>query len=322
VHVLVTGATGFVGRAVCEGLLNAGHRVTAALRGSSADLASGCESVVVGDINDSTIWRDALDGVGAVVHLAALTHRRDRGDALAAYRRINVDGSVQLARAAVAAGVRSFVYMSSIKVNGECSPLDTNGIPSRFSGDDDPHPTTPYGRTKWEAERALHKIADGTAMRLIVLRPPLVYGPGQKGNLLHLMGAVDRGIPLPFASLDNRRSLIDVKNLAAAAVLAVAADRAVAGTYTLADVELSSADLVRAMAAALGTRACLFRCPRRILGALAYVSGRREQLDKITGSLIVDSERIAAALSWTPGRTLEESLKETVALYRAGRTGR
>lgn len=321
-RVLVTGASGFVGQAVCKALLDADHQITAAVRGLSVAIPSGYGAVAVGDINGATQWRDALEGVDAVVHLAARTHQRDGRDAIAAYRRINVDGSVRLARAAVDAGVHSFIYMSSIKVNGECSPVDAIGIPRRCSGDDDPRPITPYGRTKWEAEQALHGISAGAAMRLIVLRPPLVYGPGQKGNLLRLMRAVDRGIPLPFAGLDNRRSLIDVENLAAAVVLAVAADRTVSGTYTLADVELSSADLVRAMAAALGTRARLFRAPRRLLEMLAWLTGRRAQLDKITGSLIVERERIAAALSWAPSRSLEQSLGEAAAQYRASRAER
>jgi len=322
VRVLVTGAGGFVGQAVCAALLDADHRITAAVRGSSAVIPPGCESVVVGDIDGATAWQDAVDGVDAIVHLAARTHRRDDRDAIADYRRTNVDGSVRLVRAAVAAGVESFLYMSSIKVNGECSPVDSSGIAHRFSGDDEPRPVTPYGRSKWEAEQALQEIAAGAAMRLMVLRPPLVYGPGQKGNLLHLMRAVDRGIPLPFADLDNRRSLIDVRNLATAVALAVAADRAVRGTYTLADVDLSSADLVQAMAAALGTRARLFPLPRWLLGTMAWLTGRSGQLDKITGSLLVDSERIAAALSWAPERSLEQSLRETVAQYRRNRADR
>jgi len=318
----VTGATGFVGQAACAALLDADHNVIAAVRGIPADLAPGCESVVVGDINGATDWSGVLVGMDAIVHLAARTHRQDRRDAVAAYRRVNVDGTTQLARAALDAGVQSFVFMSSIKVNGECSPVDANGIPRRFRGDDEPHPITPYGVTKWEAELALREIAGGTAMRLIVLRPPLVYGAGQKGNLLRLMRAIDAGVPLPFAGLDNSRSLLDVKNLAAAVVLAVVADRAAAGTYTLADVELSSADLVRALAAALGTRARLFRSPQSLLGTVAWLIGRRGQLDKITGSLIVDSERIAAALSWAPGRSLEESLREAAEGYRASRADR
>ena len=320
--ILVTGATGFVGQPVCRALLEAGCAVTAAVRALPAEITTDCRSVALGSIDGSTDWTGALQGVEAIVHLAACTHRHANASSLAGYRQINVEGTRSLARAAAVAGVRRFIYMSSVKVNGEYSPPDVDGNPRRLSGDDEPRPTTDYGRTKWEAEQLLRDIAAKTGLELVILRPPLVYGPGQKGNLLRLMRAVDSGIPLPFAGLDNRRSLIDVENLAAAVVLAVASDRVVRGTYTLADVDLSSADLVRAMAAALGTRARLFQFPRYLLDAAARLTGCSGQLDKITGSLIVDSERIAAALSWAPGRSLEESLGETAMQYRAGRTDR
>ena len=139
----------------------------------------GCEPVVIGDINAGTGWSTALAGVDAVVHLASRTHKTDD----AAHRRLNFDGSARLARDALDAGVQVFVYMSSIKVNGECSTVNAQGVPTRFTGDDTPHPITNYGYSKWQAEQVLHGILHGTAMRLVVLRPPLVYGPGQKGNL-------------------------------------------------------------------------------------------------------------------------------------------
>ena len=154
-------------------------------------------------------------------------------------------------------------------------------------------------------------------MRLVILRPPLVYGPGQKGNLFRLMRAIDRGVPLPFAGLDNCRSLIDVKNLASAVVLTVAPNCAAVGPYTLADIEVSTAELVRKTAIALGSRPRLFRFPVPLLAAAARLTGRRDQLDKLTQSLVVDSTRITAATSWVPERSLEASLRETVVHYRA-----
>ncbi len=316
-RVLVTGATGFVGRAVCLALRDAGHDVSAVVRTLSAEIAAGCEPVVVGEIHSATRWRDALNDIDAVVHLAARTHESGGSDAMAAYREINVEGSASLARAAINVGARAFIYMSSIKANGECSPIDANGFPRRLSGDDDPSPTTPYGRSKWEAEQVLREIFQDTDVRLVVMRPPLIYGPGQTANLARLMAAVDKGVPLPFARLDNRRSFIDVGNLAAAVVLAVAADCKVRGTYTLADIDLSTEELVRAMASALGTRARLFPCPLRLLKVVAWLTRRSEYLNKITGSLIVDSERIANALGWAPARTLAESLEEAAASFRA-----
>ncbi len=316
-RVLVTGATGFVGRSVCLALRNAGHDVSAVVRTLSAEVAAGCEPVVVGPIHGATLWQDALHNVDAVVHLAARTHESDGTDAITVYREINVEGSASLARAALKVGARAFIYMSSIKANGECSPIDANGLPRRLSGDDEPSPTTPYGRSKWEAEQVLREIFQDTDIRLVVMRPPLVYGPGQKANLERLMAAIDKGVPLPFAGLHNRRSFIDVGNLAAAVVLAVAADCKVRGTYTLADVDLSTEELARAMATALGTRARLFSCPLRLLKVVAWLTRRSEHLNKITGSLIVDSERIVNALGWAPARTLAESLEETAAGFRA-----
>lgn len=318
-RVLVTGTTGFVGLVVCQALLDAGYDVTAAVRALPATVVPGCDIVAVGGIDGETQWQRAVDQIDAVVHLAARTHRGDGADATSAYRKVNVEGSTQLARAALTAGVSTFVYMSSIKVNGECSPLDASGQPLRFSGDDEPRPVTPYGYTKWLAEQSLSEITRGTNMRLVVLRPPLVYGPGQKANLLRLMRAIDIGIPLPFAGFTNRRSLIDVKNLASAVVLAVGRDCTAFGPYTLADIDISSAELVRAMAMALGSRPHLFRLPAALLTAAALLTGRREQLNKLTGSLLVDSTRIAAAMSWVPQRSLEESLHATVLQYRVAR---
>jgi nucleoside-diphosphate-sugar epimerase len=318
VRVLVTGANGFIGRAVCRALRDAAHTVRACVRVLPAHPVPGCELVVIGDINAETGWSAALAGVDAVVHLASRTHNKtDDAEAHAEHRRLNVDGSARLARDALEAGVQVFVYMSSIKVNGERSTVNAQGVPIRFTGDDPPHPITNYGYSKWQAEQVLHEILRGTAMRLVVLRPPLVYGPGQKGNLQRLMRATDKGIPLPFAGLENRRSLIDVDNLAVAVVVTLAADCTAAGTYTLADVDLSSADLIRAMATALGKRPRLFWLPRLSLLPVARIVGCGAQMEKITGTLIVDSKRIAAAVSWVPQRSLAESMSAAAAEYRA-----
>ena len=316
-RVLVTGSTGFVGHAVCQLLLDSGHDVTAVVRELPAEVVPGCDSVAVGSIHGETEWRHALDNVDAVVHLAARTHQDDGADAIKVYQTVNVDGTAQLARSALTAGVGTFTYMSSVKVNGEYSPVDENGLPRPFSGEDEPRPVSLYGHTKWQAEQLLNKITSGIPMRLVILRPPLVYGPGQKGNLFRLMRAIDRGVPLPFAGLNNCRSLIDVKNLASAVVLTVAPNCAAVGPYTLADIEVSTAELVRETAIALGSRPRLFRFPVPLLAAAARLTGRRDQLDKLTQSLVVDSTRITAATSWVPERSLEASLRETVVHYRA-----
>ncbi|MDA0822765.1 MAG: NAD-dependent epimerase/dehydratase family protein [Proteobacteria bacterium] len=313
-RVLVTGATGFIGRALSKKLIRDGHEVIAATRSEAGDVVDGCRRLVVGEIDGRTSWDAGLEQTDAVVHLAARTHESDRIDSASAYRTLNVDGTRKLADAAVSARVRQFVFMSSIKVNGEQSPMAADGRAHRFSADDAPEPTTEYGRSKWEAEQVLRQTLDATGTRLTVLRPPLVYGPGQKANLHALMRAVDKGLPLPLASIKNRRSLIDVDNLADALVIAMTT-RLNSTTYTLADVDVSIAALVEAMAGALGRRSNLVRCPHALLELVATICGRRAQLEKIVGSLLVDSERFIADSGWMPARTLEQSLSAAAEQY-------
>lgn len=308
-RVLVTGATGFVGRSVCRALVAAGHTVRAAVRGDPNPPLPDCETAIVGDIDGTTVWTSALDDVQAVVHLAARTHTRDPVDALAHYRRINVDGTRGLAAAARACGVGTLVFMSSIKVNGEISPLAGDGTPLRFSGDDPPRPSTDYGQSKLEAERVLSADAGNTPMRIVILRPPLVYGPGQKGNLARLARAIERGWPLPLGAMTARRSLIGVANLADAVVVAIRPGAAVSGTYTLADVDVSSAELARELGALVGRRARLLAVPVVGLGKLAALFGRGDNVMKLSQPLLVDSARFIAASAWTPRRSLRDGLR-------------
>ncbi len=204
--VLVTGANGFIGRALCDVLAASGRRVRKAVRMPVPGLP---DAVAVGDIGPDTDWRTALEGVSGVVHLAARTHvlRETATDPLAEYRNINVAGTERLARSAAAGGVRRLVFVSSVKVNGE----RTEERP--FTEDGAPRPDDAYGVSKWEAEQALSRIAAETGLEVVVLRPPLVYGPGVKGNFLRLMNLVARGVPLPFGAVDNRRSFIYTGNL-------------------------------------------------------------------------------------------------------------
>jgi nucleoside-diphosphate-sugar epimerase len=179
VRILVTGASGFVGRAVCRYLREAGHTVVATIRQRAPDLPREVEVALVGDINATTIWSPALENVNGIVHLAALTHRAQGLDDIETYRTINVEGTAQLARAAKAAGVETFLFMSSIKVNGEYSPLDAHGQPQRLSGNDIPQPGSAYGQSKWEAEQRLEEIFRDSSIGLVILRPPLIYGLGR-----------------------------------------------------------------------------------------------------------------------------------------------
>lgn len=317
--VLVTGGTGFVGRAVCRRLLADGANVIVSVRGESHAVEPGCEHVAVGDINGGTEWQAALRDVQVIVHLAARTHSPDTPHALAEYRAINTDGTRGLIQAAATADVQRFVFMSSIKVNGEGTSPDRSGGIKRYRSDDAVLPTSDYGRTKWEAEKVIAEVTNDAKLGSVILRPPLVYGPGQKGNMLQLMRIIDRGIPLPFAKVTNSRSLIYVDNLADAVVCAVRAKNPGTETFTLADTEVSTTELIQAIARGLGKRPNLFFFPVSLLKIAARIAGKGEQLDKLVGSLVVDSSRISNELGWSPRYSFEQAMRKTVLWYRRGR---
>lgn len=293
--VLVTGATGFVGRAVCAHLLEEGWRVRAALRREAAAVPAGVEAQVTGDITQAS-WQRALEGVSAVVHLAAAVHRGGRQDE-ALYDAVNCRATGRLAEAAARAGARRFVFMSSIKVNGESTP------PERpFRAADKPRPQDPYGRSKLCAERALRQVAQASGLETSVIRPPLVYGPGVRANFLRLVRLVDSRLPLPFASIRNRRSLVYTGNLAALVGRCLEHPQAAGGTFLASDGEdLSTPELVRRIGAALGFSPRLFPFPPFLLPG------------KVTGSLVVDCTETQAILGWRPSYTVDEGLARTVA---------
>jgi nucleoside-diphosphate-sugar epimerase len=309
--VLVTGANGFVGTALCLALTGRNIPLRRALRRAGSAHAGG-EDVVVGDLGPGTDWSAALDGVDAVVHLAARAHvmRDAAADPLALYRHINVAGTARLARAAVEAGVRRLVFLSSIKVNGE----QTADKP--YTESDSPRPQDEYGRSKWEAEQALHANAAGSALQTVVLRPPLLYGPGVKGNFLNLMRAIDRGMPLPLGSIRNRRSLLYVSNLADAIILCLEHPAAAGNTYVVADDDgVSTPDLIRAIAAALGRPARLIPFPPSLLELAGAMTGKANAAARLLGSLQVDSNRIRRELGWQPRATLTQGLAATARWY-------
>jgi nucleoside-diphosphate-sugar epimerase len=312
--VLVTGANGFVGRALCSALAAAGHGLRMAVRAPQPGLSG---AVAVGDIGPTTDWRAALDGVDSVVHLAARTHvrRETAADPLPEYRRINVGGTEHLARSAAAQGVRRLVFLSSVKVNGESTAERS------FTEDDAPRPEDAYGASKLEAEQALARVAAATGLEVAVLRPPLVYGPGVKGNFLSLMRLVARGLPLPLGAIRNRRSLIYVGNLADAIVTTIRAPRAAGATYLVADGEdVSTPDLVRGLAQALGVTARLPALPLAALKFPAAILGKRAELARLAGSLQVDGSRIRRELDWRPPFTLAQGLELTAKWYSGSST--
>ena len=310
-RVLVSGATGFVGRALLARLQGPGHAVRAALRTPTSTGAAG-EIAVVGDIGPDTDWQQALTDIDCVVHLAARAHVFDDPGAglLADYRRINVLGTTRLAQQAAAAGVRRFVFLSSVKVNGESTAAQP------FSDVDPPLPEDAYGISKREAEDALWQIGADTGMEVVILRAPLVYGPGVKGNFLRLLRVVARGLPLPLASIDNRRSLIYVGNLVDAIVACIDVPAAAGKTWLVSDGEdVSTPALIRKLAAASGKPPRLLPCPVALLRFGAALLGQRAALQRLTGSLQVDSSRIRRELGWQPRYSLDQGLNATVRWY-------
>ena len=311
--VLVTGANGFVGRGVCAVLAQRGHALVRAVRGSApSDKPGAQDALAVGEVNGETVWDAALrQAPEAVVHLAARAHvtRAIAGDAEIC-RQTNVAGALRLAEQCAAAGVRRFIFMSSVKVMGE-------GRACSYRESDAPAPVGTYAAAKWEAEQRLHEIAGRSGMELVVLRPTLVYGRGVKANFFSLMRAVDQRIPLPLGAVANRRSLIYLGNLADATALCLTHPNAAGKTYLLSDGEdVSSAELVRRIAEALGRAPRLMAVPPRWLHLAARLMGRRDAADRLLGSLTVDSRAIRTDLGWRPPYTMRQGLAATAAWYR------
>ncbi len=310
--VLVTGASGFVGRAVCATLRDAGWRVTPVWRRPQPGM-TGHDGVVAGDITAVEDWRPLLEGHTAVVHLAAVTHSGGLHDrrALEHYRAVNVSASRHLARQARDCGVPHFVFMSSIKVNGESTLRAVDGARA-FGPDDVPAPEDNYGRTKLEAERELTSVFAGSSTGLTIIRPPLVYGPGQRGNMQRLLEWVRRGWPLPLGEVDNRRSLVYSGNLAHAVLCSLLNPCGAPRCVTLADVTLSTPDLVRALAVAMGVKARLFRLPRQVLLVLRAMPPTAATIRRLSDSLEVDSRSARERIGWSPPVDFETALEQTV----------
>lgn len=303
--ILVSGANGFVGRALCVHLRTHGYGVVPAVR-----RASGIETeLVIGDINSKTDWKAALAGCDAVVHLAARVHVMDdiAQDPLKLYRATNTEAALNFARQAAQAGVNRFVFISSIKVNGE-------GGDEPYRETDVPAPEDAYAISKWEAEQGLHRIARETGLEVVILRPPLVYGPGVKANFLRLLQTVRRGWPLPLGAIHNRRSLLYLGNFVDAIRLCAEHPAAAGQTYLLDDGEaVSTPDLIRAVARALGLPARLLAVPVSVLELAGALLGKRAAVARLTGSLWVDSSAIRSQLGWTPPYSMAEGLAVTVA---------
>jgi nucleoside-diphosphate-sugar epimerase len=309
VRVLVTGASGFVGRALLPRLQREAFLVRGTTRQTGHALPDSVETTIA-ELHPDTDWRPVLGGVDAVVHLAARVHvMHDRAlDPLAEFRRINVQGTENLARQAAAAGIRRFVFVSSVKVNGEA------GV---YHEQDRPAPVDPYGISKHEAESRLRNVARNTGLEVVVVRPPLVYGPGARANFAALTRAVAAGVPLPLGAIHNRRSLIAVDNLADFIVTCLRHPAAANETFLVSDGEdLSTPALIRRLARAMGRRAYLLPVPPSILRATAALTGTTAAAQRLLDTLVVDIAKARRQLAWTPPLTVDEGLALAVAAYR------
>jgi nucleoside-diphosphate-sugar epimerase len=306
-NIAVTGANGFVGQAVCEVLRAQHHTIRPLVRNAHP---AWPEAIAVGSIAADTDWAQALNGIDCVVHCAARVHvmSETEVDPLAAFRAVNVLGSQRLAEQAAQAGVKRLVFLSSLKVLGE---MTEPGHP--FQVNTAPKPEDPYGISKWEAEQAIQRVGQATGMETVVIRPPLVYGPGVKANFQQLLQAVSRGMPLPMGDIRNQRSLVNLDNLCDLIALCVHHPAAAGKVFLVSDGhDVSTPDLIRAMARALGRSARLISIPPAGLRLLGRLSGRQAQIDRLTGSLQVEIGHTRDVLGWTPRTTLQQALLSLV----------
>lgn len=310
--ILVTGANGFVGSALLERLDTGGFSARGTVR-RQANFPSNL--VPVGELGPETVWSGVLAGQQAVVHAAARVHvmRDSASDPLSEFRRVNVEGTLNLARQAAAAGVRRFVFISSIKVNGE------ETAPGQLFRDDDlPHPLDPYGLSKQEAEEGLRQLAQESGMEVVIVRPPLVYGPGVKANFETMMRWLYRGLPLPLGSIRNRRSLVALDNLVDLIITCIDHPAAANQTFLVSDGEdLSTTELLQRMGAALGKPARLLPVPSALLSAGATVLGKRAVAQRLLGSLQVDMSKTQELLDWTPPVRVDDALRKTAEHFLA-----
>lgn len=313
VRLLVTGASGFVGRALCDISIRRGWSVKGALR-SPSQLPTGVDAILVGQIDGATDWGLALDGVDVVIHCAARVHvmKDDASDPMKEFLKTNVDGTENLAYQAVKAGVKRLVFVSSIKVNGEQSP---EGKP--FTEADIPVPHDPYGISKWRAEQSLLKISHETGLEIVIVRPPLIYGACVGGNFLSLLRAVSRGLPLPLGAVRNGRSLLYVDNLTDALMVCATHPKASGQTYLVSDgQDVSTAELICMIASALKCKVRLFYFPTSLMRALALLIGRGDKVSRLLGSLQVSNAKIRKELGWVPRYSIEEGLRVTADWFR------
>jgi len=306
-RVLVTGASGFLGSALVTGLKQQGHDVVATTRRAVSAPVQAVEYRVVGDLDGAPEWHSPLQNIDVVVHTAARVHVMDESsrDPLRAFRQVNVFATLGLARQAAEAGVRRFVFISSIKASGEQT---RPGTP--FRADDIPDPIDPYGISKLEAEVGLLALAARTGMEVVIVRPPLIYGPGVKGNFASMIKLVGKGLPLPLGAIHNKRSLVGIGNLVDLITRCLNHPAAVNQMFLVSDgQDLSTTELLRGVAEAMGKPVRLVPVPVGMLQLGATLLGKKATAQRLLGSLQVDISKTREMLDWTPPYPVEEGLK-------------
>jgi UDP-glucose 4-epimerase len=311
--VLVTGANGFVGTALVPKLVGCGFEVRRLVRDKNYKDNLKIKSFCIDDLDDVVDLNEPLKDVDVVVHLAARVHvMTDKHiDPLAEYRRVNVESTMNLARQAATLGVKRFVFVSSIKVNGELTRKDM-----LFKADDNPNPQDPYGVSKLEAEAGLMRLAKETGMEVVIIRPPLVYGPGVKANFLSMIKVLDRGIPLPFGNVNNKRSLVFVDNLVDLLATVIDHPKAAGQVFLVSDDEdVSTTCLLKTISSSLGKQNWLMPVPGFLVKALLFATGQRGLSDRLLASLQLDVSQTKKILEWKPPVSFRAGIKKTTAAY-------
>ena len=312
---LITGATGFVGSGVIARLAAEGVETLACVRRDFVSMPKGVHILPVAELTANTNWRDVLAGVKSLIHLAARVHvmHDPEADPLKAFRAVNVEGTLNLARQAAAAGVKRFVFVSSVKVNGESTQVG-----GAFTEADEPNPQDAYGQSKYEGEQGLRQLSSETGMEVVIIRPPLVYGPGVKANFAALMRAVQRGWPLPLGAVHNQRSFVALDNLVDLIVTCTTHPQAANQTFLVSDgQDLSTTELVRGMAQAAGVPARLLPVPVWALQAGASLLGKGDAVQRLCGNLQVDISKARSLLGWVPLVSVEVVLMQSMAYEKS-----
>tara|TARA_R110001583_G_C5671425_1_gene411180 strand:- start:4945 stop:5904 length:960 start_codon:yes stop_codon:yes gene_type:complete len=311
--VLVTGANGFVGTTLVTQLFANNFEVIGTVRSKDSILPDGVPRFLISDIADEIHWNNMLEGVSVVIHTAARVHVMDDSVAnpLVEFRKVNVDATLRLARQAVNTGVKRFIFISSIKVNGEMTLTEQS-----FKPNDNNKPTDPYGLSKYEAEQGLLALAKETGMEVVIIRPPLVYGPGVRANFASMMKWINKGVPLPFGAIHNQRSLVALDNLVSFIIHCIDHPKAANEIFLISDgKDVSTSELLRKVAKAFGKQVWLLPIPVNWMSFVARLIGKGDVADRLFGSLQIDSSKIHDLLGWKPVITMDEQLKKIADAY-------